>query len=121
MYPRRVVCVIACALTSAMWLTLRAEAVPITLSVHTWSDSGPLDDLEPGALIHFQVGVSVDPTVSHEEYPGTGNDGLASVVYDIVSELASYRSYVLTPLTPAASGWSELRWGDPGFLHNVTN
>ena len=120
MCSRKIIPMIACVAVSAIWLTPGAVAAPVKLSVHAWSDSGPLDDLEPGAVIHFQVGVSVDPAVSIPWLPGTGNHGLACVVYDVVSDLAGSRGYVLTPLTPASSGWSELPGGTPGALHDVT-
>ena len=98
-----------------------ARAGVIDLNVNVWADAGPLTDLPPGALVHFQVGVSVDPAASHPEYPDCGNHGLQLICYDVIGNESTAGGYTLSPTTDAASGWSEPTYdGDRPFLHDVT-
>ena len=93
----RVFCV-SLALVGIM--ALSASASTITLHVNFWTDNvGGVGAMDPGDAFYYQVGVSVVNDAT--------NDGLATVVYDIVGGLSVTNGYQLTKTTNAASGWSD--------------
>jgi len=98
-------------------MALSAQAETITLYVNAYSQSGnPLNALDPGDTVIYEVAVGVDPNGGHAQ----GNLGAATITYDVESALAIAKGYWLTDtgleggvstLTPIESGWSDT----PGF------
>jgi len=70
--------------------------------------------------IFFQVAVAVDPNAVHPE----GNNGLATIVYDVLPNecmTCGCPEVYFNPMQDAYSGWSENPYGGPGVLRRVSD
>ena len=84
----------------------------ITMHVHTWTDNpGGTGVMVPGDPLYYQIGVEVIDDDS--------NRGLATIVYDVMGDESVAGGYLLTPLTPADSGYRRTSYAP--ILHDVTD
>ena len=93
---------------------LHAQGAAVELVVNVFSQSGdPLNAISPGDQIIYEIGVIVDPAYSGP-LRGTGNRGLATLVYNVNSAEADTKGYFLDPMQDAFSGFNTA--GEVGFV-----